>query len=70
MNISHVNGLLDEVRVRLESLDEENLELQVGSGYENEPARLAAAKGRLDKLLAKLNANRSDANRVRAYGTR
>jgi len=70
MNIAHVNGLLNDVRLRLESLDEENLELQVGQGYENRPDRISAAKGRMEKLLAKLGANRSEANRIVAYGTK
>lgn len=70
MNIAHVNGLLNDVRLRLESLDEENLEMQVGPDYANRSDRITAAKKRMDGLLAKLGANRSESNRVRAYGTK
>jgi len=70
MDISRVNGLLDQVRVRLESLDEDTMELQVGADYENNPDRLAVAKGRLDHLMQKLRAGRENSNQIQAYGTR
>ena len=74
MDIAYVNNLLGEVRERLEYLDPrvEDVEMQQPdlSDSGNQEARLSAAKKRLAHLLAKLAANRSDANRVRSYGTR
>lgn len=74
MDIGHVNNLLGEVKVRLEYLDPsvEDVEMQQmdPSDSENQGARMSAAKKRLAHLLAKLGANRSDANRVRATGTK
>ena len=77
MDIGHVNNLLSEVKQRLEYLDPTNegvgeLDMQqadVEDG-ENRSARLSAAEKRLSHLLAKLGANRSDSNRVKAYGTK
>jgi hypothetical protein len=74
MDIGHVNSLLSEVRARLEYLDPqfEDVEMQQDdpSDSENQGARMANVKKRLAHLLAKLGANRSDANHVRAYGTK
>lgn len=76
MDIGYVNNLLGQVRVKLESLDpsmtEEDLEMQQAdpSDSANDDARLGSAKARLNHLLAKLGANRSDSNRVKSYGTR
>ena len=74
MDIGYLNGLLGQVRMKLESLDPqyEDLEMQQPdlSDEDNEEARLSAAKARLNHLLAKLGANRSDSNRVKAYGTK
>ena len=74
MDISYVNNLLGQVKVKLESLNpnfDENLEMQQTdlSDSENDEARLSAAKQRLSNLLGKLGSNRSDSNRVKSYGT-
>ena len=75
MDINRVNNLLGQVRVKLESLDPANLEemaeleMQVGDGYDTDGETVDIAKGRLQHLLDKLSANRSDSNRVRATGT-
>ena len=75
MDINRVNSLLGQVRVKLESLDPANLEemaeleMQVPDGYDMDDDVVATAKGRLQHLLDKLGANRSDSNRVRATGT-
>jgi len=74
MDIGYLNGLLGQVRVKLESLDPtlEDLEMQQMdlSDSECDDARLGTAKARLNHLLAKLGANRSDSNRVKSYGTK
>ena len=73
MDIGYLNNLLGQVRVKLESLDPtvEELEMQQSdlSDSENDEGRLASARKRMDHLLAKLGANRSDSNRVKAHGT-
>lgn len=74
MDIGHVNNLLDEVKARLEYLDPqyEDVEMQQTDAGDsvNQGARMGAVKKRLAHLLAKLSANRSEANRVRSYGTK
>ena len=76
MDISRVNGLLSRVQVKLESLDPANLEemaeleMQVGGGYDTDGSSIAVAQKRLQSLLDKLSAGRSDSNRVKATGTR
>jgi hypothetical protein len=75
MDINRVNGLLGQVRVKLESLDPANLEeaeleMQVGAGYDTDGSTVEVAKKRLQHLLDKLSNGRSDSNRVRATGTR
>lgn len=73
MDIGHLNGLLTKMKVKLESLAvDEDIEMQQDdpSDSENDDARLSSAKARLNHLLAKLGANRSDSNRVRSYGTK
>lgn len=75
MDINRVNGLLGQVKVKLESLDLANLEemaeleMQVGDGYDTDGSTVDVAKGRLQNLLDKLSKGRSDSNRVRATGT-
>ena len=74
MDISYVNNLLGQVKVKLESLHpdfNEDMEMQQAdlSDSENDDARLGAAKKRLSNLLGKLSSNRSDSNRVKSYGT-
>jgi hypothetical protein len=76
MDVAHVNNLLSRVKVKLESLDPQNemaeIEMQQPDSEDspNRDARMGAAKARLAHLLKKLGANRSDANHVRAYGTK
>ena len=74
MDIGYTNNILGKVKERLESLDPtvEDLEMQQAdvSDSENDDARVSSAKSRLNHLLAKLGANRSDSNRVRSYGTK
>lgn len=76
MDINRVNGLLGRVMVKLESLDPANLEemaeleMQVGDNYDTDGSSVEVAKKRLQSLLDKLSAGRSDSNRVRATGTR
>ena len=75
MDINRVNNLLGQVRVKLESLDPANLEemaeleMQVANGYDTDGSTAEVAKKRLQNLLDKLGANRSDSNRIRATGT-
>jgi hypothetical protein len=75
MDINRVNNLLGQVRVKLESLDPANLEmlgeedLEPTAGYEMNGSALSAARKKLQDLMDKLSANRSDSNRVRATGT-
>jgi len=76
MDINRVNGLLGQVRVKLESLDPANLEemaeleMQVGAGYDTDGSTVEVAKKRLQTLLDKLSNGRSDSNRVQATGTK
>jgi len=73
MDINKVNNLLGRVRVKLESLDPSNLnemEMQVSANYDSDTGSVNAAKKKLQDLLDKLSANRSDSNRVRATGTK
>lgn len=70
MNISHVNGLLDRVKVKLESLDPARLEEEHKKPSEHSAPRMSAAKKRLGQLYSKLTANRTDATKVHAYGTK
>ena len=70
MNISKVNDLLGQVRVKLESLDcgatEEGIqEMPVGGGKS-----ISAANGRLNHLMGKLTANRGKANKVVSTGSK
>lgn len=77
MDIGYVNNLLDQMKVKLESLDPANLEEGMGEiqnqlqgASASDPGAIGSAKKRLDHLLAKLGANRSDANKVKAYGSK
>jgi len=73
MDINKVNGLLGWVLVKLESLDPTNLEemeMQVAANYDSDVSSVSAAKKRLQHLLDKLSANRSDSNRVKSTGTK
>ena len=74
MDIGYVNNLLGQVKYKLESLDpsfDEDLEMQQAdvSDSENVDSRMSASRMRLNHLLAKLGANRSDSNKVKAHGT-
>jgi hypothetical protein len=75
MDVAYVNKLLGNVKIKLESLDPSNelseLEMQQADSEDsaNSDSRMGAAKARLQHLLNKLGANRSDSNYVKAYGT-
>ena len=74
MDIGYVNNLLGKMKSQLESLDpnfEEDIEMQQSdvSDSENTDARMSSVRMRLNNLLGKLTANRSDSNMVKAYGT-
>lgn len=69
MDISKVNGLLGQVRVRLESLDPSNTDEQIQTMNSVDPKSLGAANSKLTSLMAKLTAGRSKATKVRATGT-
>jgi len=64
MDISKVNGLLDKVRIKLESIGsagiEENIEKTPASG----DTSISAANGRLAHLMSKLTAGRSKKNKL------
>jgi hypothetical protein len=77
MDIGRVNNLLDQVRVKLESLDPASLEESMGEIQNQldgdsapDDGSVGTAKKRLGHLLAKLGANRSDSNKVKAYGSK
>lgn len=67
MDISRVNDLLGQVRIKLESLDPANEGIETMSAANG--SSVSAANGRLAHLMAKLTTGRSDKNKVRATGT-
>lgn len=69
MDISKVNDLLGQVRLRLESLDPARADEGIETMSPDTPGSVSAANGKLASLMAKLTANRSDKNKVRATGT-
>jgi hypothetical protein len=69
MNISKVNDLLGQVRVRLESLDPNNQEENIHQMTSADPKSIGAANSKLTHLMAKLTAGRSKSTKVRATGT-
>jgi hypothetical protein len=73
MNIGHINGLLGNVKVKLESLHPANRQ-QIAEAQkkpsEHDPKRMRAAKSRLEKLYSKLTTGRSDATKVKATGAK
>jgi len=69
MDISRVNDLLGQVRVKLESLDPANTEEGIETMSPASGGSVSAANGRLAHLMAKLTTGRSDKNKVRATGS-
>jgi hypothetical protein len=68
MDISRVNDLLGQVRIKLESLDPENTEEGIETMSPASGGSVSAANGRLAHLMAKLTTGRSDKNKVKATG--
>jgi hypothetical protein len=68
MDISKVNDLLGQVRLKLESLEPGSAEEGIETMSTASGGSVSAANGRLAHLMAKLGANRSDANKVKAAG--
>lgn len=65
MNINRVNNLLEEVRARLQSLDE-GIERMDPESH----GSISSANDRVGALLAKLTHGRSKHNMIHAAGTR
>lgn len=72
MNLQHINGLLSSAKVKLEALDPANRQISEAQkkAEEHDGKRLSAAKSRLEKLYAKLTAGRSEANTIKATGSK
>lgn len=67
MDISKVNDLLGQVRVRLESLDPNNTDEQIQTMTSADPKSLSTANGKLANLIAKLSPG---GRKPKATGTR
>lgn len=72
MNIPHINGLLGNVKVKLEALDPAKRQIAEAQKKpsEHDPKRMRAAKSRLEKLYAKLTTGRDESNKVKATGAK
>lgn len=69
MNISRVNDLLGQVRMRLESLDAESMDEGIQQMDADDPRSVPSANKRVAHLMSKLTTGRSKSNRVVATGT-
>ena len=65
MNISKVNGLLEQIRVRLDSSTDEGIQQMTAADGKS----IGAANKKLTGLMAKLTTGRSKSNKVHATGT-
>jgi hypothetical protein len=70
LNITKINDLLGQVRVKLESLDPNVQDENIKVATSADPKALPTAHKRTADLLSKLTKGRSKANQVRAYGTK
>jgi hypothetical protein len=69
MDISRVNDLLGQVRIKLESLDPTQADEGIETMSADSAGSVGVANGKLAHLMAKLTTGRSGTNRVRATGT-
>lgn len=70
MDHSYINGLLDRVKVKLESLHPDRLQEGQNKPSEHHSKRMAVAKGRLERLYSKLTSGRSETNKIQATGAK
>jgi hypothetical protein len=68
MDISRVNDLLGQVRLKLESLDPANTEEGIETMSPSSGGSVSTANAKLAHLMAKLTTGRSDKNKVKATG--
>lgn len=69
MNVSKINGLLGQVRIRLESLDPNAAEEGIEHMSPGSSKSIKGANDRVGFLMSKLTTGRNKANKVRATGT-
>lgn len=69
MNLAKVNSILEEMKLRLESLHPNKIE-EMRANSVHSGKKMSAAKKRLAKLYQKLTAGRSEANKVVATGAK
>jgi len=70
MNIGYVNQLLESVKGKLESLDPGRVEEAQKKPSEQQPARMSAARKRLQNLYDKLTKDRPPHTQVQATGAK
>lgn len=69
MDHSYINGLLDKVKLKLESLHPDRLQEGQTKASQHSPKRMSAAKARLAQIYAKQTSD-TDPTKINATGAK